>query len=259
MNKISRLLYKDENILENVLINYETITKEKQVFLLNELMYNIYMIDPHNSYIFRFYSDLGNLREIQIEALEKCYDFLNKEGYNAENIGFSLSEIRDTHLFDTLERIIKEKSGNMLPRKHSDYEVRIEWYKPIDERIEQIIEKYFRIPLKDNSYQKARLAFHLRNLFKMKARVFMKDQSGTEGLMISYPIRTWNQVYQKSADKVQIRLNKMILETGKTEIEILNELGFNSIEEMINREIINGAQRTNKDVTDYLLGIKKLT
>jgi len=256
LDQISMLLYKDVNILENILINYKRITKEKQAFLINELMYNIYMIDHYNSYIFKFYSDLGDLRDIQIKALEKCYNFLIKEGYNADSIGLSLSEIRDPQLYETLKRIVDDKSKNMLPRKHSNYEARIEWYQPLDEKIEHIIMNYFKIPIQDNSFQKVRLTFHLRNIFKMKARTFMKDQTEVEGLMKNRPIRIWDQVYQNAVNKVEKRLNELIIKSGKTEMEILNNLGFNSKLEMIYRELIESSKRTNIDVTNFILSIR---
>lgn len=72
-----------------------------------------------------------------------------------------------------------------------------------------------------------------------------------------YPIRTWSDVYQSRLRDVKTWIQEEMTKSGKTGIEILNDIGFNSIEEMVLSELIRGSKRTNEDATKYVLSNKK--
>ncbi|MFW9878052.1 MAG: hypothetical protein ACFFG0_33645 [Candidatus Thorarchaeota archaeon] len=189
--QLSKFLYADNKIIKGVFESNRDLPNKLPNVIL-ELMYNIYMTDQRESTVFDRHYDFDLFQEMKYEAIRKCQSFLERKGYNLEKIGWETGELEDSYLFFIFKTLIDELTYKKI-RFMNDFCERI-WSEVNYQKIEQVYLKkvmdqyYKKLTLKE----RAKLAFHLRNIIRMEGRLLMRNVRGAKFLMIKKPFNTWN-------------------------------------------------------------------
>ena len=228
-------MYQNKDFLKDVFNNnyLKRTYQENLPNLLEELFYSIYIMNPDNSFNSPF--NTNNKRD----ALHYIEEYLLSNGYDYTHLGLDEKELFDNY-YDEFMQIIEtslkiEIDGRLTTitsRSLDPIEARI-WYKVNEYKFIEYIDKI--VNKIERERNEAKIAYHLRNIFRVKARSLMDGIQDAQDLMRSDSCNTWQEIFNKYKRNPKMIIEASMRGRGKIDRYIKDALEKNWISSKSNR------------------------